>query len=113
SCYDENKIFQLLSQTCVVVSPGEIGLTAIHAMTYGLPVITHNKFDKQGPEYACIIPGTTGDFFDYNNSVESLSQTLIKWFARTDKSFIKEGCYRVIDEYYNPYNQKKIIDSVI
>jgi glycosyltransferase involved in cell wall biosynthesis len=112
-CYDEKIIFRLLSQTDIIVSPGEVGLTAIHAMTYGLPVITHNRFDKQGPEYACIEPGLTGDFFDYDNPVESLSSLLAKWLNVKDKVAIKERCYTVIDKRYNPYVQLEVINSLV
>ncbi len=112
-CYDENIVFKLLSQTCIIVSPGEVGLTAIHAMTYGLPIITHDKLDEQGPEYACIKADLTGDFFDYYNPIESLSTVLIKWFNKKDRIFTAEQCYNVIDKYYNPYKQKEIIDSIV
>ncbi|QXV67022.1 glycosyltransferase [Mucilaginibacter sp. 21P] len=111
--YKEEEIFNLLSQTDVIVSPGEVGLTAIHAMTYGIPVITHNNFDKQGPEHECIVPGVTGDFFDLDNPVNSLVKTLNRWFSNYDKSEIKKNCYAVIDKYYNPYAQLQIINSVV
>lgn len=113
SCYDENTIYQLLIKTNVIVSPGEIGLTAIHAMTYGIPVITHDKFEEQGPEYACIQPGLTGDFFNYEQPLQSLTQLLKEWFAKSDRASTIKACYKIIDDFYNPHKQIEIINSIV
>lgn len=44
------------------VSPGNVGLTAMHSLVFGCPVITHNCFEWQMPEFEAIQPGITGDF---------------------------------------------------
>ena len=43
----------------ITVSPDKVGLTAIHSMAYGRPVITHDNMDRQGPEVEAVIPGRT------------------------------------------------------
>jgi hypothetical protein len=96
----------------VVVSPGEIGLTAIHALTYGIPIVTHDKFGKQGPEFEVIKPDITGDFFKFGD-FESLTNITLKWLFEKDKDLNKKDCHAIIDNYYNPYVQKKIFDSVV
>lgn len=111
-CYDEVMIYKLMQTMKVIVSPGEVGLTAIHALTYGIPVVTHNRFDKQGPEFEAIIPDKTGDFFEYED-LESMKNITLKWLLEKDKSLIEKDCNNVIDNYYNPYVQKKIFDSVV
>ena len=65
------------------------------------------------PEYECIKPGLTGDFFDYDNPVESLADLLQVWLKKTNLDEIKEQCYQVIDDHYNPYNQLRIMNSVV
>ncbi|MCK7575647.1 MAG: glycosyltransferase [Chromatiales bacterium] len=62
ACYDETVLGPLIMMSDICVSPGEVGLTCIHAMAYGTPVITHDDFNHQGPECEAIIPGETGDF---------------------------------------------------
>ncbi len=47
----------------VCVSPGNIGLTAIHALSFGCPIITHNNFAEQMPEFESIKPSKTGYFY--------------------------------------------------
>ena len=41
----------------VFVYPGYIGLSIMHAMGYGLPVITHDNMDNQSPEVAALRNG--------------------------------------------------------
>ena len=44
----------------LLVHPGAIGLTLLHAMAFGLPVVTHNHARRHGPEFAAMIPGEHG-----------------------------------------------------
>ena len=44
ACYDESKLGELIFNADLCVSPGNVGLTAVHSMGYGTPVITHNNF---------------------------------------------------------------------
>jgi glycosyltransferase involved in cell wall biosynthesis len=110
--YDESVIAKEFSKVNLVVSPGEVGLTAIHALTYGIPVLTHDNFNRQMPEFEAIIPDKTGDFFDYENALDSLPPLMIKWLNK-DKKEVRQDCFRVIDLYYNPHNQLKIFNSIV
>ena len=71
--YDEELIASLLWNADLCISPGNVGLTALHSMAYGTPVATHNDFAEQMPEYEAIIEGRTGFFFD-RNSVDDLEK---------------------------------------
>lgn len=110
ACYDEARNAELVYNADVCVSPGNVGLTSIHALMYGCPVITHDKFEWQMPEYEVITPGITGDFFEYNNT-DSLVSTINKWF--TEKLYkreeVRKACYKEIDTYWNPYYQMEVI----
>ena len=95
------------------VSPGKIGLTAMHSMTYGTPVISHNNLDKQMPEFEAIVPGMTGDLFEYND-VKDLSITIEKWlFAKTKRPEIIDKCINVIQENFSPESQVVAIESAL
>lgn len=113
ACYDEYKIGEFYYNAHVCVSPGNVGLTGIHSMTYGCPVITHNNFTKQMPEFEVIEELKTGSFFK-EEDVEDLSnciQTFIK--ASLNKEKIKHNCFKVIDEYYNPNYQIGLLNKVL
>lgn len=107
--YDENELSNLIYNADLCVSPGNVGLTAIHAMTYGVPVITHNYFEYQMPEFEAIIENQTGAFFTYNNS-SSLAQVIKDWFDNNpDRERVRQSCYNVIDNHYNPYFQINVL----
>ncbi len=44
----------------ILAHPGAIGLTLLHAMAFGLPVVTHKDARRHGPEFAAMIPGVHG-----------------------------------------------------
>jgi glycosyltransferase involved in cell wall biosynthesis len=95
------------------VSPGNVGLTAIHSLSFGTPVCTHSNFFNQMPEVEVIEEGVTGCFFEENN-IESLDNVISKWvnFPK-DRSVIRDNCYQIIDDLYNPYNQLNVIKSLL
>lgn len=112
SCYDESKIAKLLANADLCVSPGNVGLTAIHAMSYGTPVCTNDDYNNQMPEFESIQPGETGCFYDYRK--QNLSETIRIWFNTTsDRERVRISCYEMIDKYYNPKVQVKIFKEVI
>jgi len=111
--YDEKELSELIYNADLCVSPGNVGLTAMHAMTYGCPIFTHNSFAYQMPEFEAIIAGQTGDFFIYND-VTSLIQTIDNWFKNSPlRDIIREKCYEIIDTKYNPHLQIELIKKVI
>lgn len=113
-CYNEEQLAQMIMSANVTVSPGKVGLTAMHSLAYGTPVITHDNFDAQMPEYEAIIPGKTGDFFRYEDSAD-LARLIKLWTLkgdiRTDQE--REACYEVIEKRYNPELQRKVIESAL
>jgi len=111
-CYDEvlNSKFIMLSQCCV--SPGNVGLTAIHSLSLGTPVITHENFSNQMPEVESIIPGKTGFLFK-ENDILSLSDCIEKIVVNNLKLAIEQNCIKVIEEYWNPANQFAIIEKTV
>jgi len=111
--YAETELSELIYNADMCVSPGNVGLTAMHAMAYGCPVITHNNFSMQMPEFEAIKRGKTGDFFEQNN-INSLVETIKNWVKQNfDRNEVRYNCYNVIDSKYNPHYQIKVIKSVI
>jgi glycosyltransferase involved in cell wall biosynthesis len=112
-CYDESKISELLSNAKICVSPGPIGLTAIHVASYGLPIITNNDFKNQMPEFEIIKDGINGSFFELNN-IDSLFEKINFWLE-TDQLTIqksKKESYYQIDRFYNPFYQIELLKKL-
>jgi glycosyltransferase involved in cell wall biosynthesis len=112
ACYEEEKISKLVANADLCVSPGNVGLTAIHAMSYGTPVSSNNDFKNQGPEFEAIIEGETGCFFDLEKN--NLAETISNWFKNSpSRDIIRQNCYKIVDQYYNPYNQTRVMKSAV
>lgn len=114
ACYDEIKNAELLYNADMCVVPGDIGLTAIHAMMFGVPVITHDYFPNQGPEFEAIKDGITGSFYKHGN-IKSLSATISRWFSSNDKNReeTRRNCENEIDTNWTPAYQLNILKTVI
>lgn len=114
ACYDERNNAELIYNADLCVAPGNIGLTAMHAMMFGCPCLSHNDFPWQMPEFEAIQEGVTGVFFERDN-VNSLAECISKWFAeKNDKrEEVRKACFTEIDENWNPHKQLSIIKSVI
>ncbi|WP_158856667.1 glycosyltransferase [Lunatibacter salilacus] len=112
--YDEEKIAKFLSFSDLCVNPGNVGLTAIHSLSYGTPVISHDNLNIQMPEVESILVGETGDLYQYNN-LDSLINKIDKWFVKypiKDELLINK-CMSVVDRFYNPEYQRSIFESVL
>lgn len=111
--YDEAVNNNLIAVSDLCVSPGNVGLTAIHSLSYGTPVCTHSNLMEQMPEAEAITHKVNGILFEQDN-VESLKNAIMWWISNTkDRQKVRENCYKVIDTYYNPNYQKKVIENLI
>lgn len=113
ACYDESILGELIYNADLCVAPGNVGLTAMHSMTYGTPVCSHNNFVDQMPEFESIEEGKTGLFFR-ENDLDDLTRNLENWFKNNrDRDIIRYDCFRIIDTKYNPYYQINLIENII
>jgi glycosyltransferase involved in cell wall biosynthesis len=110
--YDENINSRLIMLSECCVSPGNIGLTAIHSLSLGTPVITHGNFFNQGPEVESVIQDRTGLFFEENNVV-NLSEVIDYIIANKKKSSMETFCIEQVKKYWNPINQARIFDEAL
>lgn len=114
ACYDEKTNAELIYNADLCVSPGNVGLTAMHSLVFGCPVITHNCFEWQMPEYEAIQVSETGDFFKMDDVVD-LTVSISRWFQmKSDKrEDVRKACFNEIDTNWNPYYQIDIIKKNI
>lgn len=109
SCYDEKMLSELIYNGDLCVSPGNVGLTAIHSLTFGTPVLTHDYFPYQMPEFEAIHEGQTGTFFKYGN-LQSLAEKINQWFDMpVNRETIRKLCMCEIDYFWNPSFQINVL----
>ena len=111
--YAESELCPLIAAADLCVSPGPVGLTAMHALIYGTPVITHDDFDQQKPEFEAIQAGLTGAFFRRGDPVD-LAETVRTWLSiNGDRQAVAARCRERVLQYYTPDNQRELIDSAV
>ncbi|MCU0688295.1 MAG: glycosyltransferase family 4 protein [Phycisphaerales bacterium] len=109
ACYEEAVLSRLIMMSNCMVAPGKVGLTSLHALAYGTPVVTHNNAENQMPEWEAIIPGVTGSTFTDEN-VGELATAIAQWCADAWPSeSVRAECHRVVDRFWNPFVQREIV----
>ena len=112
--YDEACNAELIYNADLCVSPGNIGLTAMHVLMFGCPAITNDDFNHQMPEFEAIRDGITGCFFKAGDC-RSLAERILHWLTVKEgyRDEVRSECYKVIDTKWNPYNQIRIIKQTL
>ncbi|MGM9715858.1 MAG: glycosyltransferase [Prevotella sp.] len=112
-CYDSQILGELFYNASVCVSPGNVGLTAIHSLTFGCPVITHGNFPYQMPEFESIVPNVTGSFFEQDNA-KDLAEKIKKWVTidDTEREKVRQAAFAEIDRKWNIHYQIDILKQV-
>lgn len=112
--YKEADISRYIMASDLCVCPGAVGLTVIHSLSYGVPVLSNDNFAQQGPEHEAIIPGKTGDFYkegDVHDLANKIRECINQRLKKKEESI--QNCISVIQQYYNPEFQKKTINHHI
>lgn len=111
--YDEGVVGRLLYSSDLTVSPGKVGLTAMHSLTYGTPVLTHGDLNAQMPEVEAIRPGETGVFFEKDDA-DDLADKLANWLQLPrDRTETRRLCRAVIEERYTPVGQRIRLEAAV
>lgn len=65
--YEESALAPHFLTADLFVYPANIGLSILHAMGYGLPVVTGDRLDTQNPEIEALRPGENGLLFAHGD----------------------------------------------
>lgn len=107
ACYDEQILRELYRHAIATVAPGEVGLTAIQSLSFGVPVITHNDFADQMPEAESVVHEVTGWLFA-KNSVDGLLLAM-ESALDADIESMRPACFGMVDNFFNPRKQVQVI----
>jgi len=110
-CYDEIVMADFFYNASMCVSPGNVGLTGIHAMSYGCPVISHNDYSAQMPEFEVIVNNITGLFFK-KDCVSDLANKISEILTLNEAS-LRTNCFKIVDEKYNTRYQIELLKRLL
>lgn len=111
--YDEEIVARHAYAADLCVVPGVIGLGAVHAHGYGLPVITCGDLAIQAPEAEIIVPGETGAFCPWDD-LPALTQVLRDWMdAGHKRDCVRAACLAAVERKWNPAKQRVLFETVL
>jgi glycosyltransferase involved in cell wall biosynthesis len=113
ACYEERDLARYFACACLTAMPGEVGLTCMHSLGYGVPVVTHNDATRQMPEFEAIVAGVTGDLFEPED-VEDLAEKLDRWTRHPIvPKAVREACLARIETRYHARYQARAIELAL
>jgi glycosyltransferase involved in cell wall biosynthesis len=110
--YDQSALAPYFNRSWISVSPGGIGLSAIHSLAYGIPLLVADN-EPHGPEIASVTEGVTGRFFPAGDAT-ALKSALVS--LSHDRGAIRDmgdAGIRLIREQYSVEAMVKAFDESI
>ena len=80
---NETELAPLFARSIVSVSPGPIGLAAIHSLAYGVPILVSDN-EPHSPEIEALVPGENGAYFPANDSA-ALADKLVEMLSQPNR----------------------------
>jgi L-malate glycosyltransferase len=111
--YEESHIGLVFSSSDLSVIPAAAGLSIIHAMAYGTPVLLHERVEDHGPEWEAVTEGLTGFFFKYADAGDLAEKASAALFPVPLKPNMAQACRDVIEQKYNPNRQAQAIRDAV
>lgn len=103
--YDEAVLSRWYLNASVFVVPTCIGLSAHHAMSYGVPIVTDDSLDSQASEFDIIADGLNALTYQ-EGDVDALVEVIRLVIARTDlRTMLSENALRTIKNKHNIANK--------
>jgi glycosyltransferase involved in cell wall biosynthesis len=99
--YDESRLGLVLSASDLAVVPSGAGLSVMHALGYGTPVLLHDKVEEHFPEWEAVKEGETGWFYRNDDLSDCAEKIIDALFPTPQKPAMAEACRSVISSRYN------------
>lgn len=106
--HDQNEMAPWFLSAKAFVYPGAIGLSILHSLSYGLPVITHGNEEHQMPEFEVMEDGKTGCIFP-EGDVEGLVNACVKILA--DKERLSEMSKYSQKVAFGKYSMSQMVEN--
>lgn len=99
--YDESRLSLVLSASDLAVVPSGAGLSIMHALGYGTPVLLHDKVEEHFPEWEAVREAETGWFYRYDDLSDCVEKIINALFPFPKKPAMAGACRSVINSRYN------------
>ena len=99
--YDESRLSLVLSASDLAVVPSGAGLSIMHALGYGTPVLLHDRVEEHFPEWEAVREAETGWFYRYDDLSDCAEKIINALFPIPRKPLMAEACRSMINNRYN------------
>lgn len=103
--YDERYLGLVLGAGDLCVIPSGAGLSVMHALAFGTPILLHDNLSKHFPEWEAVQDGITGLFYRYGDVCDMALKMERQLFPTSAKARMASACRAVIRDRYNPVAQ--------
>ena len=111
--YEERDVGLALSASDLAVIPSGAGLSVMHALAYGTPVLLHDRPDQHFPEWEAVVEGVTGFFYRCNDVKDMADKIARALFPSPRKTAMAPACRELIEDRYNVRKQMQaMLDAV-
>ncbi len=107
--YDEDVLSAWFLSGDLFVYPSNIGLSIIHALGYGLPVVVGDRVDLHNPEIEALSPGDNGAVFRHN-SPEALADLIVSLWKDQPRLARMRVCAAASAREY--FTLKRMVDGL-
>jgi glycosyltransferase involved in cell wall biosynthesis len=109
ACHEEEQLAKLFNAADITVVMGKVGLSAMHSLGYGIPLLTNDRLDEHFPEIEAVVEGKTGWYFANDNIDDFISKIRpVEYRGSTYRS-----CIEVIERAYTPECQRRFIEDAL
>lgn len=110
--HDLDRTGELLKRSDLCLSPGHVGLAAIHALSSGCPVATHADPSRQMPEAEAVVDGVTGIRFPHGDNGRMIERSW-EFVANSDAGSVTRACHAEVLRRWTPGAQAKAIERAL
>ena len=111
--YDETFLGLVLGASDLSVVPSGAGLSVIHALAFGTPVILHDRVGYHFPEWEAVQRGVTGFFYKFEDVDDLTLKIEQALFPTSCKARMTGACQSIVRERYNPNRQVEVIVEAV
>ena len=113
SSFDERYLGLVLSSSDLCVIPSGAGLSIMHSMIFGTPVLIHDDIKNHFPEWEAVIEGETGFFYKFNDVQDLAAKIEEVLYPVVLKQQMEKNCIDKIKRKYNPHVQEKLFVAAV
>lgn len=109
--WNEKDVSVIANKCSIMVYPGAVGLSLIHAFAYGLPVIVHDNTNGHMPEISAFTPLVNGFTFQKGNNLDLAKKIDALLRNHQARSRMSTNAIDIVSQDYNTkVMASKIVD---